>query len=956
MTPLPLLLLAASLFAAVKDPVPVPLPGDPLQVTVHKLDNGLTVYLSPNRELPRVSAWIAVRAGSTSDPAEATGLAHYLEHMLFKGSGRLGTTDYAKEKPHLARIEALYEAHYKAKDPKERERLYKEIDEENKKAARYAVPNELDQVYNILGFQGVNAFTSNERTVYLSDFPSNRAEAWARVEAERMMNLVPRLFQSELEAVYEEKNRSLDHPESALGEALELKLFPKHPYGTQTTIGTVEHLKNPSLSRIHAYHRAYYRPDNMAIALAGDFDRAEMLALVKRRFGSWRPRPAPPKKAWPLPTPKGREVVEVRFEAEEKVLVAWPTVGVGHPDADALTILDMLMDNSAAGIINLTLNQAQRVKAAGSSPRFHNESGYWRMWAVPKLGQTLEEAEALLMEALERLKNGEFTEDDMRAVITDFEIGEKSRLEHNGSRVALMAAAFTNLLSWPEVAGRLDRYRRVTKADVLRVARKYLGEGRVVAFRRQGKPELPSIPKPKFTKIELDPKRRSAFAAEILALPAVPPEPRWVVEGRDFLRKDIPQGRLVAGPNPFNDLFVLQFRFDRGSRRERTLCLALDLLELAGAGELSAEDYKRRLYALGTTVSYSCGERESRVTVSGLDGRLWESLELMRRRFEEPNLSTDTLKKLVVVVKGAREDNKKNPGFVHSALGELARRGEKSSFLNDLSNRELETVGESQLVKLMKGYWDYERKVAYVGNRPLGELAKLLEEPGVRYKKAPKPLPRLIDPVKSPRVLLAHREMAQARVGMFAPDGPVEPSRAVDEAFLSSYLDGGMSSVIFQEVREARALAYAAGGGYNPGDKLGDHSQLYGSVGCQADKTVEAAELMARLLREPPWSEDRFKEAAKSIEASYRTDPITFRGVPWAVHYWEGLGFAQDPRPERFKRALAYRLEDLKAYAARFKDRSLAFYILGPKDKLDLEGLKRLGPLEEKGPKDLFPY
>lgn len=949
------LLACAVLALAAQDPVPTPLPADPLQVTVHVLDNGLTVYLSPNKELPRVTAWIAVRAGSKNDPPEATGLAHYLEHILFKGSSRLGTTDYVREKPHLDRIEALYEKRRKTKDPAERERLYKEIDRENIQAARYAVANELDQIYNILGFRGVNAFTSNEQTVYMSDFPSNRAEVWARVEAERLTNLVPRLFPSELEAVYEEKNSDLDHPESALFEALELKLFPKHPYGTQTTIGTVEHLKNPSISRIRAYHRAQYRPDNMAIALAGDFDREAMLALVKRHFSSWKPSPAPPAQSWELPRPKGRETVEVRFEAEEKVIIAWPTVAARHPDADALTIMDMLMDNAAAGIINLTLNQAQRVKAAGSSPRFYNEAGYWMTWATPKLGQTLEEAETLLMEAVSRLKNGEFTETDIKAVITDFEKSEKSRLEHNTARAAAMAISFTTLMPWPQAAERLERYRRVSKADVLRVARKYLGDGRVVALRRLGKPALPRVAKPQLTKIELDSKRRSAFAAEILALPAAPPEPRWLVEGRDYWSRNLPQGRLIGAPNPFNDLFVLQFRFDRGSRQERRLCFALSLLELAGAGELSAEDYKRRLYGLGTSVDYSCGERESHVTVSGFDGRLWESLELMRRRFDAPNLSTDTLKKLVLVTKGAREDNKKNPDFLHHALGELARRGKESPLLNDLSNEELEKLRMDELVALIKGFWRYKRRLAYVGNRPPGELAKLLEEPGASYQDLAAPPLRLI-PVASPRVLLTHRDMAQARVGMFAPDGPVDPARQVDEDFLTSYLDGGMSSVIFQEVREARALAYYAGGGYGSGYRLGDDSQLWAQIETQADKTVEATELLAGLLRRPPWSEERFRETAKAIEARYRTEPIFFRRIPDAIHSWERLGLEGDPRPRRFERVLSYRLDDLKAYAARFAHRPLAYFILGPKDKLDLEGLKKLGPLVEKGPGELLAY
>ncbi|MBI3551901.1 MAG: insulinase family protein [Elusimicrobia bacterium] len=299
-----------------------PLPSDTMGTTIHRLPNGLTIYLSPNHETPRIAAWIAVRAGSKNDPADAQGLAHYLEHMNFKGSTALGTLDYSKEKPHLDRITKLYEDHFKAKDPAERERLYKEIDSENKEASKYEIPNEVDKVYRAMGFRGLNAFTSNEETVYIVDLPSNRAEAWAKVEAERFAHPVYRLFQSELEIVYEEKNRTMDNNEEILYEALNKQLYKKHPYGTQTTIGTIEALKNPSLAHMYEFFGRYYHPNNMAIALSGDFDREAMLALLTKHFGAWKPVPLPQPQAWPLPRPKGREFLEVKYNSEEKAVIA----------------------------------------------------------------------------------------------------------------------------------------------------------------------------------------------------------------------------------------------------------------------------------------------------------------------------------------------------------------------------------------------------------------------------------------------------------------------------------------------------------------------------------------------------------------------------------------------------------------------------------------------------------
>ena len=941
----------------VPEPLEMPLPSDMMQTTIHRLPNGLTVYLSPNHEVPRIAAYIAVRAGSTMDPADSTGLAHYLEHMNFKGTSTIGTLDYEKEKPHLDRITDLYERHFRAKDPAERERIYKEIDKENIEAEKYEVPNEISKIYKRLGFKGLNAFTSNEETVYVVDLPSNRAEAWAKLESERFAHPVFRLFQNELEVVYEEKNRTMDNMEELLYEALNKQLYKLHPYGTQTTIGTIEHLKNPSLAHMYGFFDRYYHSNNMAIVLSGDFDRRRMLELVTKYFGGWQPRALPETRAWPLPKPKGREFVEVKYEAEEKAVVSWLTVPREHPDADALEVMDMLMDNSAAGLINLDLVQAQKVKAAGSEISFYNEAGDWGVWAVTKKDQTLEEAEALLMGEVEKLKAGAFSEDDIKAVITNYEASEKAKLESNEARAYEMADSFVHLEPWPVTAGRLERLRRVTKADVLRVAGLYLGPDRVAAFRRNAKPDIPNIAKPGFSKVELDPARESDFAKGVYAIPAKPLEPRWLVEGRDYTVTPLPSGKLYAAKNPFNDLFQLTWVFERGRRHERGLCAALDLLELSGAGAMSADEFKKKLFALGTSLSYGCGEWESSVSLSGLDANLWASLRLMNERFGSPNIAPDMLKRMVSVQIGAHADAKKDPGEVFNALESFALRGKDSPVLNELSDRELLALKTDGLRRLMQEFMRFERRTAYVGNREPSELAKLLEEPGRRYREAPSRAPMRYQKPVRPAVLVAHRDMVQSQVGVFAADGILDPERVVDYSFFGNYLGGGMNSVIFQEVREARSLAYSAWGGYSYAGHKGDDNMVFGALGCQADKTVEATALLRGLVKSPPWSEQRFTDSAKAIEENYRANPIAFRAVPGALLGWENQGITGgDPRPRRFEKALKYSLDDLKAFAGHLKDKVMTVFVLGNRDRLGLDGLKTLGDVQEKTLEQIFPY
>jgi predicted Zn-dependent peptidase len=519
-----------------------------------------------------------------------------------------------------------------------------------------------------------------------------------------------------------------------------------------------------------------------------------------------------------------------------------------------------------------------------------------------------------------------------------------------------MIDSFVSLEPWERSVGRLERLRRVTKDDVVRVARKYLGESRVVVYRRNAKPEIPRIDKPNFTKLDIDPSRQSDFLKTVLAIPAAPIEPHWLVAGEDYQVQPVSGGRLYAAKNPYNDLFSLTIRQERGRKNERTLCSALELLDLAGAGPYSADDYKKKLYGLGTTVSFSCDEKDSAVTVSGIDRNFWPSLELLAERFDWPNVSSGTLERMIDVDLGARADEKIDPEAVSGALGELAQRGRDSEVLSRLTDDELKKLDESRLKALIRDWPAWQRRVAYAGPRSASEVAKLLEF-GRSFKAPPAREPmRYLKPPKT-RLLFTHRAMAQAQVGFFAADEIFDPEKSIDYQFYSQYMGGGMSSVIFQEVREARALAYSAGGGHTTDAHKGDETQAWAYVGCQADKTPEAVDLMLKLFREFPSSPKRFEETAKAVEEGYRTNVIEYGDIPGVLMDWEDQGLPNgDPRPRRFERALKYTLPEVEAFAKRFADKPMTVWILGDREHVGLDGLKAIGDFEEKPLDSLFPY
>lgn len=944
----------ADLAPSVPELVSRPLQDDLFKTTVHRLENGLTVYLSPSHQEPRVSAWIAFRVGGKHDPSDSTGMAHYLEHMLFKGSQRMGTLDYAEERVHLDRILELYEKLFETKDPEKRKEVYAEIDAENVKAYDYAVPGEFGNVYDELGFQGLNAFTGPEYVTYICSFPSNRAETWGKVESDRFARPVFRLFQTEIETVYEEKNMSMDRPWTVINEALAKKLFKEHPYGQQTILGSIEHLKNPSLKKMYDFYAAYYVPNNAAVCLAGDFDRDKMLALVRKYFEPWEPKPLAEPKKWGLPKPSGVERVEVRYESEETVRIAWLLPHNRHGDAYALQMMGMLMDNGRTGIIDLDLNQAQKVKSAGGYVFLSNDAGQFQTSAVPKKGQTLEEAEKLLLECVEKLKAGEFKDEDLAGALTAHEVWRKRRVEDNQERVATMAYSFQEFREWEETANEIERLRKVTRDDVRRVARKHLGGDYVVAYRRDAKPEIPKMSKPEFTKIDLDPTRRSEFARQVLADRVRAIEPKWVVEGRDYVLTKHQWGEMYSTKNPVNDLFSVHFGFYFGHMHDRKLASAISLLELSGAGDLTTAEFQRKLYGLGASLGYGSDERWVYITLTGIDKNLEPSLKLLFEHFNSPNVPADALAKMVEIEIGAHADNKKNPGFVHDALGEYAQRGKESQVLADLNDDELRALRQDDLVALVRRVLDFKRHVVYVGNRSPRELAALLVDGRKEYAEPPASKTIHYVKVGRPRVLFVHRDMIQSQVGIFSGDEIFNPDEFVNYEFFGGYIGGGL---IFDEVREARALAYSAWGGYSQGHWKEDQNAIAGGVSTQADKTIEATKVLRDLMRSPPLEDKRYTKTAEAIELGYRTGHLGFRDIGFEAMRWKERGIAGgDPRPERFRKAKRYTMDDLAAFAKRFHDRPLTIYVLGNRDRVDLAALKELGDFQELKLEDIFPY
>ncbi|MBQ4306850.1 MAG: insulinase family protein, partial [Bacteroidales bacterium] len=492
--------------------------GDPLGAKIYTLDNGLKVYMSVNKEKPRIQTYIAVRSGGKNDPSDNTGLAHYLEHLMFKGTPSFGTTDYEAEKPLLDTIQALYDVYRTKTGRQERLDLYHIIDSISYEASKLAIPNEYDKLMSIIGAEGTNAFTSNDVTCYTEDIPSNQVENWAKVQSDRFKNMVIRGFHTELEAVYEEKNMGLTDDGEKVIDALDSMLFRNHPYGTQTVIGTQDHLKNPSITAIKKQKATYYVPNNCAICLSGDFDPDEMVAVIEKYFSDWAPNPDLPEfKITPEEPFKEPAVKDVYGQEAEYVSIAWRYPGESSKESEISEIASSILYNGMAGLIDLDLNQQQKTLGATAFAYGRTDYGMLMLDGSPLEGQSLEDVRDLLLAEVSKLRNGEFSDTLVTATFNNWKLRQMRSLENNGSRAMAFVNSFINGTSWKDEVGKMDRLSKVTREDVVAWARKWLGENDyALVYKHIGVDgSVRKIEAPKITPIVTNRDKQSDFLTEI---------------------------------------------------------------------------------------------------------------------------------------------------------------------------------------------------------------------------------------------------------------------------------------------------------------------------------------------------------------------------------------------------------------------------------------------------------
>ena len=939
--------------------------GDPMKTRIYTLKNGLKVYLSVNDEKPRIQTFIAVRTGSKNDPAETTGLAHYLEHLMFKGTDKFGVTDPEAEAPLLADIEARYEKYRKLTDPEERRQAYHEIDSVSQLAAKYFIPNEFDKLMSLIGAEGTNANTWHDRTCYVDDIPSNQVETWLKIESDRFKNMVIRGFHTELEAVYEEYNIYLANDGEKMYDAMMNKLFPSHPYGTQTTIGTQEHLKNPSITNIKNYFKKWYVPNNTAICMAGDFDPDEVIAQIDKYFGDWQEGDDVAQPEFPA-QPELTQAVDttvIGLEAEQ-IMLGWRFDKASSLQADTLHVIDYMLTNGKAGLIDLDINQQMKMLHGGSSTEPLMDYSTFMMTGSPKEGQSLDEVRTLLLGELEKLKKGDFSDDLLPSVVNNLKLDFYQAMEYNMARTNYFLQSFVNNEPWEQFVKTFDRISGITKQQIVDFAQRHFRDNYVAVYKRQGvDPNQKKIDKPEITPIPTNRNTVSQFVKDIQQIKVKPIEPRFIDFQKDLTFSKTGNGLpVVSVQNTENGRFELAFRYDFGDEADTRYNYAASYLDYIGTDSLTAEQVRQQFYKLACSHYISVEARSITVWLTGLSENMPQALQLLEHLMQHAKVDQEAYQQYIAIVNKSRADSKLDQQSNFGVLRTYGMYGTYNRARNILTGAQLQQTNPQDLLDVLKHLQEYEHTVLYYGPQTDSELAAVISQ----YHAVPatlKPLPDVKHYTKqlTPQneILIAPYDAKNIYMQMYHIE-PLKwnPDEAAVKALFNEYYGGSMGSVVFQEIRESRGLAYNAFAGYiDPSYKDDDTEFAMVHIISQNDKMMDCIRQFHQILDTIPQSEGAFgiaKEAVKKKIASNRTTKFELISTWLAA---KDLGIDYDLDKPVYEALEKITLQDIVNFEQqRMAHKTWRYVILGNEKELDMPALEKMGTIRRLTLEEIFGY
>ncbi|MBP5573097.1 MAG: insulinase family protein [Bacteroidales bacterium] len=907
-----------------------------LKTKTYHLDNGLKVVLCENHDQPEIYGAVYVHAGSKNDPLDATGMAHYFEHIMFKGTDRIGTIDWEKEKVYLDSISMMYDQLHETTDPVARQAIQMKINALSIASTDYAIPNEVDVILTQMGGKGLNAGTSYDQTMYFNTFPSNQLSKWMDVYVERFRNPVFRLFQSELEAVYEEKNMYGDSPINAFQEYMFKETFGEHPYG-RPVIGYTEHLKNPQPAKMREFYNTYYVANNMTLILVGDFNIEETEPMIAEKFGTWRKGELPKQPTYTLPKFNGPTVKEVRMTPIKMGALVFPGIKNSDPDMLPLSMACSIFFNGETGLADkLTLEG--KLMGAVLMPLSLEDQGANLMLYIPKiLGQSHEEAEALVFECLDQLKKGEFSDDLFEAVRMDQLMGRLRATEDLNKLANLFLEMEQTGQSYEEFLAETERIKTITKEEVVAIANKYFGNDYLDIRSKMGFPDKDKVEKPNWKPLEAkNTNMKSDFAKRIEAEEVPEVTPQVIHFGSDVKITDLSDGfKLYSAVNPANDVFVLNFFFNYGTLDDPDLEIASEYLSLQGTETKPFQEFALELQKMGASIYTYPDENYFQVTITGFEADLEKLLELCHEKLYHASNDESQIKTMADGAKMGIQTQKEDASTWARAVRAYALYGDKSTYLDHSSIKEWSKRSGNEFLALIAKALQYDGYVTYSGNQFPKALVKSIQSHHILPLKPLKGEEevQVEQQYTEPQVFFApNKKFRQSNIWFYVPGEKLSLEDEAMAGLFSKYFGTDMYSIVFQEIREFRSLGYTAYASYSYDDLERKPGYLYGFLGTQGDKTFDGIDAFSGLIKDMPERVEKFNASKEALLKSRASNYITFRNKPSSVRYWMWKGYDHDPRAEVTEVIRKAEFKDVMSFYNRMiKDRPVTIMMSGPK-------------------------
>lgn len=935
-----------------------------LKVKEYRLENGLTVWLNEDHSQPKVFGAVVVKAGAKDCPD--TGIAHYFEHMMFKGTDRIGTLDYESEKVLLDSIAMKYDELAMTEDTAARARLQKEINELSIRSSEYVIPNEFNRLINRFGGSGLNAATSYDATIYFNTFSPQYMVQWAEINSERLINPVFRLFQSELETVYEEKNMYGDFIGGQVMDTLMARYFGPHPYA-YPIIGSTKNLKNPRLTEMHKFFEDYYVASNMALILSGDFDAQQVMPILEKAFSRIRSGNAPKQEKVMLPPFNGRETMKVKFPIPfiKAMGLGFRGVSANHEDQVALNIAVNLLNNAnGTGYLDKLMVEHKLMGALAINESM-NEAGILAVAIMPKLLiQSYSSPEKMVWDEINRVKNGDFSDEMFNSLKLEQKRQYASSLENIDSRATIMMNLFSQGKSWNDYLNEVARIESITKEDVVRVAQKYFSNNYLCVTKSTGKYPKDNLPKPAFSPVvPRNADASSSYAKQLEKIPEQQVAPRIIDFEKDVKTSKLtPLVTLYTTPNPLNDIFTLNISYGIGALEQPELMQLTNYLQLLGTESLSFEQFRSRLQSIGSTLAFDVTPDAFVMKVTGFDNHIDETMELVGDFIRHAKADDKKLRQIVDDAKVSEKAFFKSGDNVASALLEQVKYGDQSRYLRKLSLSQIKKLKGKDMLAIYDKVRSVQCDLHYCGTLPVEKVIGTIRQhlPLERTTIASNsPYYRELKQYDRPTVFFIDMpDMAQSIVYGYVKGDPVDDkaSRHASRLF-SVYFGGDMSSLMFQEIREFRSFAYRTSGRYqlpNHAHK-GTAGSFTAMLSTQSDKTLDALGVLDSLIREMPLKPERVEAVKQTLVNRINNDYPPFRNLSEKVASARMEGFDRDPAEEFLRDIATMDMQDIsRFYREQISGRPVVYVIAGNRKHIDMKKLAEYGTIIKVKKKDIY--